>query len=48
MSRSDCSDMVRVWKKRSKKKMVKYRGKEGVEVDGKKETGIHRCLRIKG
>jgi len=47
MSRSDCSDMVRVWKKRSKKN-GKISREEGVEVDGKKETGIHRCLRIKG
>jgi hypothetical protein len=45
MSCSDCSDMVRVWKKRSKK-MVKYLGRKGVEVDGEKK--IHRYKSIKG
>jgi hypothetical protein len=29
--------MVRVWKKRSKKKMVKYRERERVEVNGEKK-----------
>jgi hypothetical protein len=47
MSCSDCSDMVRVWKKRSKKN-GKVSREGGVKVGGKRETGIHRCLRIKG
>jgi hypothetical protein len=32
--------MVRVWKKRSKKKMVKYRERKRVEVNGEKEKKI--------
>ena len=40
MSCSECSDMVRVWKKRSKKKMVKYLGRKGIEVNGEKGTRI--------
>ncbi len=44
MSCSDCSDMVRVWKKRSKK-MVKYLGGKRVEVN---ETKIHRYQSIRG
>jgi hypothetical protein len=38
MSCSDCSDMVIVWKKRSKKKMIKYLGRKEVGVIGKKRN----------
>ncbi len=53
-----CSDIAGVWKKRIEeknnifseqrkaKKMVKYRGKKGVEVNGKK-TRVHRFQSIK-
>jgi hypothetical protein len=33
---------------KKQKKMVKYLERKGIEVNGEKETRVHRCLRIKG
>jgi len=34
--------------KKREKKMVKYLGRKGVEVNGEKETRVHRYQSIKG